>query len=826
MRVSLAIFGENGVQFQGYVLGVKYSMKLTWSWLNDLISPCCSAQECAKLLTRSGTETHIFPLYAWAKEVRIVRIVQIDPHPNANSLNLCTVYDGAQNLTVVCGAPNVREGMKVVLLQPGQYLPGASKPLAPAVIRGVESAGMLCSAQELNLVGVFNTTEEDGLLEISPDICEGTALGDILPEDWILDCEITPNRGDLMSAWGIARELVTLDAARNFSSLAWLNSSAVCDIQASSAPEVRITTPACRQFYIATVHQTTKNPYHAPSYVTRRLRDLGMGLVHDVVDALNYYTHTFGTPFHVFDGNALQGTLTLETLEAPEPFQGLNDGVEESAITLPEGALVLRDQSGIVALSGILGAERGKALAQSQKLYIEAAEFDPKVISLAGQKTRRVTSARMRFERGIDSPLVKHHLVTALRWMRWSAVTVNTVRPYAAPNTPDITLSVNHFKRVTGCTYLSVQDMACRLQRNGCWVEILEESEDTLLKVTLPTAQSVRHDLTIAEDLMEEILRMNGYEDVPSVRPYVERARPLTSEQHRIQEARQYLVHQGLGEAVTWSFISAKHARDFSDLNPEVLCDMTLLNPLAKDMAVMRPSILSNLVDLALTHYHKKVSFQGRFECGPVFFGGQPKDQRQVISGVIPGKLPEAWGRTSEVSFFDLKRLLEGLFAVWGIQDLRYVPVPVPWMHPGQCAQIWADTHYMGIIGTIHPNLTETRALLGFEIIPGAYADCVRTRLEVFALQPVEKDLSFFLNDGTVGDIMLGLKQQDPNLTEVCLVDRFEKEGRVSITVRCTFQPRGQAWSSQEIHQRLERIVKWAHHHGAELRGNALFAHL
>lgn len=800
-------------------------MKLTWSWLNDLISPCCSVQECAQRLTQSGTETHLFPLYAWAKEVRIVRIVQIAPHPNADSLKLCTVYDGAQNLTVVCGASNVREGMKVVLLQPGQYLPGASKPLAPTVIRGVESAGMLCSAQELNLLGVFNVVEEDGLLEISSDVMEGTSLFDILPEDWVLDCEVTPNRGDLMSVWGIARELVALEAA-DFLSLTWLNQDAACDIQDSQSPDVHIKAPACRQFYMATVHQTSQNPYHAPSYVTRRLQDLGMGLVHDVVDALNYYTHTFGTPFHVFDGDALKGTLTLESLETPELFQGLNNSAEENATILPKDTLVLKDQNGIIALSGILGAERGKALPHSHTLYIEAAEFDPKVISVAGQKTRHVTSARMRFERGIDSPLVKHNLLTALRWMGWRAITVNTVRPYTAPNTSDITLSVNHFKRVTGCTQLSPQEMASRLNWIGCGVEILEAVDDTVLKVTAPTAQGLRHDLTIAQDLMEEILRMNGYQDVPSTRPYVERSQPLTTEQRRIQEARQYLVHQGLGEAVTWSFISAKQARDFSDLKQENLNDMTLLNPLAKDMAVMRPSILPNLVDLALTHYHKKVPFQGRFECGPIFFGGNAGEQRQVISGVIPGKLPEAWGRTSEVSFFDLKRLLENFFAVWGIHDLRYVPVQLPWMHPGQCAYIWADTHYMGTLGTIHPKFTETYALLGFEIIPSAYVECVRTRSEVFTLQPVEKDLSFFLNDCTVGDIVLGLKQQDKDLMEVCLVDRFEKEGRVSITVRCTFQPKDQAWSSQEIHHRLEHIVKWAHNHGAELRGNALFSHL
>ena len=800
-------------------------MKLTWSWLKDLISPSCTVQECAQLLTRSGTETHLTPLYNWAKEVRVVRIVHIVPHPNADNLRLCTVFDGTRELTVVCGAPNVREGMKVVLLQPGQHLPGASKPLAPAVIRGIESAGMLCSAHELNLEGILTTRSEDGLVEIASEIPEGTFLQSILPEDWILDCEITPNRGDLMSVWGIAKELVALGAAE-FSQLSWLNPNAELKVLASSSPKVTITTDACRQFYMATVHQNAETPYHTPYYVTRRLRDLGMNLVHHVVDALNYYTHTFGTPFHAFDRDTLQGDLTLESLARLESFRGLNENPEEDALLLPEGALVLKDAEGIIALSGIVGAERGKSLPHSRTLCIEAAEFDPKIISVAGQKTRSVTGARMRFERGIDSPLVQHHLLTALRWMGWPTVEMNIVRPYSPEHRSPIMLSVNHFKRVTGCTHLSVQEMANRLGRNGCSVEILETSEDTLLKVVPPTAQGIRHDLNIPQDLMEEILRMNGYQDVSSVRPYVERAQELTIEQQRIQQARQYFVNQGLGEAVTWSFISADHAQNFSDCTPETLSAMTLVNPIAKDMAVMRPSILPNLVDLALTHYHKKVPFQGRFECGPVFFGGNPGEQRNVVSGMIPGRLPEAWGRNPNVSFFDLKQLLEGLLRLWGIGDLRYVPVQLGWMHPGQCAHIWAGEHYIGVLGTIHPNFTQDHPLLGFEIIPSAYPKNIHTPSEIFALQPVEKDLSFFLNSCTVGDLILGLKQQDPDLIEVCLVDRFEKEDRISITVRCTFQPKGQAWSSQLIHQRLENIVQWAHQHGAELRGNALFTHL
>ena len=799
-------------------------MKFTWSWLNDFITPEATAQVLADRLTESGTETYVSDLYEGLRNLDIGQIEKIAPHPNAHSLNLCTLVTSKDVLTVVCGASNVRLGMYGVLMRPGQYLPGSDTPLSPSLIRGVESPGMLCSAKELNLEGLFHDSPIEGILEVPEDRALAEKLGTILPQDWLFDSEVTINRGDLMSVLGIARELVALEVARWKEHL-WPH-PITQDVALSYVPipEVHITTPLCRQFHMAHVQQDPEHPYRAPTWVKRRLRDVHKTVSLDVLDALSYYTHSFGIPFHVFDGKAVKAPLVLESLRSQTPFVGLSQEHKPGTpLMLPAGSLVLKDQETILALSGILGSENSKYHASSTLLYVEAAEFDAKTISLTGQNLCLMTGSRKLFERGIDGASVATHLIQVLKWMGFPQINLYTVKPHVASAEKEISLSVNYFIKFTGCALITSQEMSRRLTRFGFKVRIEVDTQDEILTVI---SAPWRKDVNSAPDLIEEILRFKGwYQEVPSTVPLFSSSPSLNILQARLQNARTYLMHQGWGEAVTWSFISAIKAQKFSSIKPEILKEMTLINPISKDMAVMRPSILPNLVDLALWHSQKNLHVQGRFEGGPVFFTGHPNGQKTVVSGVMAQHLPEAWGRQKDFSFFSLKQLVDGLCRVWGDAP-RYEEAQLPWMHPGQCAQVWVEDVCVGFLGKIHPGLTSDYPLMAFELHPVVYPLPKAPETLIFPLQPIEKELSFFLDKGSIGNFLWALKQQDSDLIEVCLLDCFKKEDRTSISIRCTFQPKHHSWSSQEIHQRLESLVSWAYQNGASLRGNRLFSHL
>ena len=382
-------------------------MKFTWSWLNDFITPETNAQGLAQRLTESGTETHVSDLYEGLRNLDIVQIQKITPHPNAHSLNLCTLVTHKDSVTVVCGASNVRLGMYGVLIRPGQYLPGSATPLSPSLIRGVESPGMLCSAKELNLEGVFHQRSIEGILVIPENRTCGEKFGSMLPQDWLFDSEVTPNRGDLMSVFGMARELVALEVARWKQQLWPYPMTQDVTLSHSPIPEIHITTPLCHQFHMAQVQQDPHHPYCAPNWVKRRLRDVHKTVSWDIIDALSYYTHSFGTPFHVFDGKAVKTPLVLECLSSQTPFISLShEHKPGTPLLLPPGSLVLKDQETILALSGILGGESSKYHSSSTLLYIEAAEFDAKTISLTGQNHRLMTGSRKLFERGIEGASV------------------------------------------------------------------------------------------------------------------------------------------------------------------------------------------------------------------------------------------------------------------------------------------------------------------------------------------------------------------------------------------------------------------------------------
>ena len=782
LGAKLLKYGANNINI--------FMMKFTWSWLNDFITPKTNAEGLAQRLTESGTETHVSDLYEGLRGLDIGQIQKITPHPNAHSLKLCTLVTHKDSVTVVCGASNVRLGMYGVLMRPGQYLPGSATPLAPSLIRGVESPGMLCSATELNLEGVFHDASIEGILEIPENRTFGEKFGSILPQDWLFDSEVTTNRGDLMSVFGIARELVALEVAQWKEHLWPYPMAQDVTLSHTPMPEIHITTPLCHQFHMAQVQQDPHHPYRAPAWVKRRLRNVHKTVSWDVIDALTYYTHSFGTPFHVFDGKAVKAPLVLECLSSQTPFISLSqEHKPETPLLLPPGSLVLKDQETILALSGILGGNSSKYHTSSTLLYIEAAEFDAKTISLTGQNLRLMTGSRKLFERGIDGASVVTHLTQVLKWMGFPEINLYTVKPHVPSVEEEISLSVKYFVKFTGCTLLTSQEMSRRLTCFGFKVRIeSQDGEETLKVIPAPW----RKDIDGAPDLIEEILRFKGwYQEVPSTAPLLSCSPPLNLLQVRLQNARTYLMHQGLGEAVTWSFISAPKAQEFSHIEPRILKEMTLINPISKDMAVMRPSILPNLVDLALWHSQKNLQVQGRFEGGPVFFTGHPKAQKTVISGVLAQHLPAAWGRQKEFSFFYLKQLVDGLCRIWGDAP-RYTDTQLPWMHPGQCAHVWIQDTCVGFLGKIHPRLTFDYPLMAFELDPAVYPLPKTPEMCIVPLHPIEKELSFFLDKGSIGDFLFALKQQDADLIEVCLIDCFKKEERTSISIRCTFQPKHQ----------------------------------
>lgn len=794
-------------------------MKILWSWLGEYVA--CGAltpEHAAERLTRSGAETSVEQGYEWASWFTVALVESVEAHPQSDHLSVCQVLTGnGQRLTIVCGASNVRAGLKTLLAVPGCTLPGEKAPLGKAVLRGVPSQGMLCSAQELWVEDLLG--DRDGIIELPQDIPLGTTLKELMPPEWVLHVEVTPNRGDLLSHQGLARELVALGCGQP------IEPKAVPELM-TPCPNIAVTSKGCSQIFFYTFDHVSQGK--TPAWMRRRLLEVGVKCHFPCVDMTNYIAEDRGQPLHAFDGQEIVGEIVVRESHEGEVFEALDDQKFE----LPQGLIVIADDVGILSLAGVMGGKRGKCQPESRTIIIEAASFDPHQIARAGQATGISSQARYRFERGVDPAQVQACLALIGSLIAQDCEGASSrYRSFHTTQSPTKTPILFDFTqiRTVGGADLDAHTIQSRLESLGARVEIAGDKANV-------TPPSWRHDWNEPHDCVEEVLRLNGYQDVAACSLHGELTRikdqketgpsllPLAYD--LLWKARRFLVSQGLYEVVTWSFLSRSQGENFFPEKKDLLDDLTLMNPISPAMAILRPCIVPQLLSVYDHHKHYNLTFSPIFEVGPQFAGTEPKDQQEVAAAVIPFSSGQDWQKGhTKTTFYDVKGIVERTLDALKIKEVHWKKGGPEWYHPGQCVQAW-QTHngqegLVANLGALHPRLGYP--LFAFELFLNALHSCMSTQpYDLPSLQPVTKDLSFFVpSDCQVGDVMRVFERAgQPELVHLHLVDVFQEvQGQKSITIRCLFQPKEQAFSGDQLQALMEKVAQAGKAFGAELRG-------
>ena len=785
-------------------------MKFTLSWLKEHLDTTADVQTIADKLTSIGLEVEsVEDVGARLKDFTVAEIVSAEKHPNADKLRLCMVNAGDKEpLQIVCGAPNARAGIKVVLARPGTVIPASGEALKIGTIRGVESRGMMCSAREL-LLG----EDHDGIIELAADAAVGALAAPALGlTDPVLDVSITPNRGDAASVHGIARDLAA-------AGLGTLKTKKVEPVAGNFPSPKRISldfTPenkdACPVFAGRLIRGVKNGP--APKWVQERLKSVGMKSISALVDATNLIAQDRGRPLHVFDADKLSGNMHARMAKSGEKVLAL-DG---ETYTLDSEAVVIADDAAARGIAGIMGGEDSGCSLETVNVFIESAWFDPARVARTGRKLGIVSDARYRFERGVDPQFVLPGLELCtkliLEWCGGEASDV-VIAGELPPAHKHLDFDPALIEGLGGIQIDRAEAIRilCRLGFN-----VLERGDTW--HVTPP---SFRRDIDGPADLVEEIVRIHGLSDVPSTP--LERlhavAKPvLTAAQRRSRAVRRTLAARGFNECVSFSFIARDQARLFGGGDDA----RQLSNPIASDLDALRPSPLPVLLTAAARNSARGITDFNLFEIGPAFRSGMPEDQSTNAAGIIAGAGVRDWSRSGHAAdLFDAKAaMLAALEAATGGPMTAPVTAGAPsWFHPGRSGTVALGPKQIAWFGELHPRILAAFDLklpvAAFEInldaIPEPKSRKGRSVFSPSPYQAIERDFAF-VADAKVpaGEIVKAVKLADRNLIEsVSVFDVYEGknvgEGKKSIAIAVRIQPKDKTLTEAEIEALAQKLV-------------------
>jgi phenylalanyl-tRNA synthetase beta chain len=736
-------------------------MKISEHWLRELVDPELSTQQLADLLTFGGVEVEAIDAAAPPFDrVVVAEVLAVEQHPQADRLNICQVNAGAAPLTIVCGAPNVRAGMRVPAALPGARLPGMEIRLAR--VRGIESQGMLCSAKELGLSG-----EADGLLELAPEATIGMAVRDWLDlDDSILTTKPTPNRGDCLSVLGMAREVAALSGAR----LKWNVPAAVkplIDDRVAIAVEAAADCPRYSARFIRGVNAAAKTP----DWMLRRLVRSGIRAISAVVDVTNYVLLEMGQPLHVFDAAKVDGGIRVRRARSDETLTLLNG----ESLRLEPSFLVIADTRGPLALAGIMGGEHSGVTPATRDVILESAFFVPEVIAGKTRKLGFGSDSAYRFERGVDFAAVDAAMERATRLIvdicggQAGPVTeVSGVLPARNP----VRLRLSRAERVLGFRIDAAAALSI-LERLGC-----RPSLSGMTVLAMPP--SYRFDIAIEEDLIEELARVHGYDRIPAALPVARTGfLPLSETLRGPAELRRTLAASDFQEVVTYSFVDRAWEQDFCGNTDPV----ALANPIASQMSVMRSSLIGGLVNAVAFNVSRKQGRVRLFEIGRCFPSGQDYPQPWRIAAIAHGEAqPRQWSDPPRnADFFDLKADLEALLSP---AQALFMPATHPALHPGKSAKVQLDGRDVGWIGELHPRWQRKYDLplppLLFELELEAVAKReLPVCHEIPKFPAIRRDLAAEFDESVCfGDICAELRRAGPAiLRDVTVFDLYRGEG-------------------------------------------------
>ncbi len=816
-------------------------MKFSENWLRTFVDPKLSSAELSHLLTMAGLEVEgmeaVAPVF---NSVVVAQVLEVAKHPNADRLNVCQVNVGeAQPLTIVCGAANVAVGMKVPCALIGAVLPG-DFVIKQAKVRSVESFGMLCSEKELGLAEASPspaTQVRTGLWLLPADAPVGKSLREYLDlDDKILTLKLTPNRSDCSGMVGVAREVAALTG----SALKQLDIPPPAVKLSEQLPVVVADAVAC-PLYCGRLVRGVHAAANTPDWMRRRLERSGLRAINAVVDITNYVMLEMGQPLHAFDVAKLSGGITVRPARKHESLTLLN----EQQVQLDDEILVIADDTRVLAMAGIMGGQGSGVDTSTRDVFLESAFFHPDAIAGKARRFGLSTDSSFRFERGVDFAATRLALERATQLLLeicgGNAGTISEVRGQL-PARPAIKLRRARVARVLGIVLDNVQitTLLTRLQ-----FECVAQGDGYLV-----TPPSFRFDLTIEEDLIEELARLHGYDNIPALAPQATLTMLPDSEfQRPLPRIQRMLVARDYQEIVSYAFVEDQLERELCGNQHPV----ALQNPIASNLAVMRSSLICGLVGALRYNLNRKQTRVRLFEVGACFGKvniGTPVEikikklwdrsnyaqqnsqteysQQQQLSGLAYGAAQaEQWGLVSRpVDFYDVKGDVEALFAP---RVLNFIPGTHPALHPGRSAQIYCGEQMVGWIGELHPHwqqqydLAQPAVWFEVELDTLMQADIPRMS-EINKFLPARRDLAVLVDETIATQALIDAMRQvsDPCVVEIALFDLYRGkglgEGKKSLAFRVLLQDTQKTLTDIEIDHSMSRLLAALQQHGAQLR--------
>ncbi|MGL5743327.1 MAG: phenylalanine--tRNA ligase subunit beta [Legionella sp.] len=779
-------------------------MKLSTLWLREWVNFSLTEQELASQLTMAGLEVDaVSPVAGEFTQVIVAEVLNTKPHPDADKLTLCEVNaNTGKPLNIVCGAANVRPGLKVALAMIGARLPGGFT-IKESKLRGELSQGMLCSVSELGMA-----EQSDGIMELELDAPVGMDLREYLTlNDHVLDIDLTPNRADCFSVLGVAREVAVLSRLPLLEKAIPVTTPSVDDV----IPVHLKNQEACSR-YSGRVIRNINPEASTPLWMSERLRRSGIRSLHPVVDVMNYVMLELGQPMHAFDLATIKGEINVRFSTNQEQLE-LLDGQE---LVLNEKVLVIADKEKPLAMAGIMGGANSAVQAHTCDVFLESAFFNPIIVAGIARKFGLFSDSSQRFERGVDPNLQIKALERATELIL--SITGGDAGPVIdvcdkkhQPETVRFTFNTDKVKRLTGLR-ISTDEMKNLLQGIG----IVLQARDHLFDVTIP---SHRFDIQHDEDLVEEIIRLYGYDNLQAQPTYTLVQASTTCGNEEIAAIlSHWFANRGYHETISYSFVDPELQHE---LYPHKEY-MQLINPISSELSQMRVGLWPGLIASMIYNVHRQQNAIKFFEVGVVFDVNKTKlTERTCVAGLLMGEQASVnWSQPTRLfDFFDLKGDLQSLFASLKLAQVELIPESHEALHPGQSAQIKINGAFAGWLGALHPRLADALDLqhdvLLFELNLEALIRHQTPRYKTISKYPqIRRDLSFLVDtDISVQQIESAVREtiKENWLKSFDVFDVYMGEGvpngKKSLAVAMTLQDESRTLVDAEINSLISAII-------------------
>jgi phenylalanyl-tRNA synthetase beta chain len=791
-------------------------MRFTLSWLQEFLDSSASVEDITNTLTKIGLEVEEVVDYSKnLKDFTVAEIISAMPHPEADKLQICTINNGKEILQIICGAPNARAGIKVVLAPIGSVIPSNNLKIKLAKIRNIESCGMLCSYAEL---GIENEAAA-GIIELPQQAVVGENFTKYCGlDEVVITLSITPNRGDCLGVYGIARDL----AAAGIGSLKALREP-VINQQFASPIKVEAT-----ELFVGYYVKNVQNQ-PSPPWLVNRLKAIGKKSISLLVDITNYINFSFARPLHIYDADQITGTMVVRNAHQHEKFLALNEATYE----LDESDVVIADEARVLALAGIIGGKIGACEMNSKNIFLEAANFDINTLTKSARKHKIETDSRYRFERGVDDNFThlgaKLALEMILEFSKDAEVSKALIvgQEYQPPRMLDF--NIDKLTTLGGIS-LSLARITEILLALGFKVK----GDDKVLNLTIP---SYRSDINIEADIVEEILRIYGYDNVP-LTPLPNNdlvsSNAIDEKTKRINIIKRKLAAYGFNEVVNFSFIDEKKASLFAaDVGnfPEAEC--VLVNPMSLELNYMRNSLIPSLLEVVRKNSYRKINNMAIFEVANIF---SSQAQNLNISGMRAGKTAakNIYASMRDYDFFDIKEDVALMMEELGMQfdNLQLKANALGYYHPKRSVSIYLGKNLIGYFGDLHPGVLEKFDLnvnvSAFEIFIDnmpLVKNNKKSFLKTSDYQMVARDFAFVVDrDFAAGELIKIISNVEKvlikqvNLFDVYIGDKVENNKK-SLAINVTLQADDRTLTDKEIEEVCQKIVNEANKVNAYLRG-------